>query len=114
MAASIAHFFHSKGGAKAVVRLREAGVNMAQPKRRAKGGGIFAGKTVVVTGTLSSMSRKEAQDLIKQLGGKAAGSVSKKTDLVVYGESPGSKLAKANELGVETVDEQGFLKWVGR
>jgi DNA ligase (NAD+) len=68
----------------------------------------------VVTGTLESLSRKDAQDLIKELGGKAAGSVSKKTDLVVYGESPGSKLAKARELGVEAIDEQEFLRRVGR
>ena len=71
-------------------------------------------QTVVVTGTLSSMGRKEAQDLIKQLGGKSAGSVSKKTDLVVAGESAGSKLDKAKELGISIVDESGFLKLIGR
>ena len=70
----------------------------------------FAGMTVVVTGTLESMSRKEAEDLIKLLGGKAAGSVSKKTHLLVYGQSAGSKLAKARELGVETVNEKEFLQ----
>ncbi len=70
--------------------------------------------TVVVTGTLSNIGRKEAQDLIKELGGKPAGSVSKKTDLVVYGDSPGSKLDKARELGVKTVDEAGFMKMIGR
>jgi len=67
-----------------------------------------------VTGTLSGMGRKEAQDLIKSLGGTAAGSVSRKTDLVVYGEAPGSKLAKARALGVETVDEAEFLRRAGR
>jgi DNA ligase (NAD+) len=59
------------------------------------------------------MSRKGVQDLIKRLGGKTAGSVSKKTDLVVYGESPGSKLDKAKQLGVKTVDETAFLRMVG-
>ena len=69
---------------------------------------------MVVTGTLSTMGRKEVQDLIKELGGKPAGSVSKKTDLVVYGDSPGSKLDKAKELGVQALDEKEFLKLLGR
>ena len=60
------------------------------------------------------MSRKEAQDLIKQLGGKVAGSVSKKTDLVVYGEAAGSKLDKAKQFGVKAIDESAFLEMVGR
>ena len=60
------------------------------------------------------MGRKQAQDLIKQLGGKPTGTVSKKTDLVVYGESPGSKLDKARQLGVEAVDEAAFLKMIER
>ncbi|MGB2986540.1 MAG: NAD-dependent DNA ligase LigA, partial [Phycisphaerae bacterium] len=114
MARSIAHFFASTEGARAVQRLKDAGVNMAQPKRRGAAEGFLAGKTVVVTGTLESMSRKEAQDLIKQLGGKAAGSVSTKTDLVVYGESPGSKFDKAKQLGVTAVDEAEFLKMIGQ
>ena len=67
---------------------------------------------MVVTGTLENMGRKEVQDLIKRLGGKASGSVSKKTDLVVYGTSAGSKLAMAKELGVETMDEEAFLLMV--
>jgi DNA ligase (NAD+) len=70
----------------------------------------LAGKTVVVTGTLESLSRDAAQDLIRRLGGKPSGSVSKKTDLVVYGASPGSKLSKAKQLGVRTVNEQEFLE----
>jgi DNA ligase (NAD+) len=60
------------------------------------------------------MGRKEVQDLIKEFGGKSAGSVSKKTDLVVYGDSPGSKLDKARELGVKAVNETEFLKLLGR
>lgn len=113
VAAGIVHFFHSRGGAKAVERLRDAGVNMTQPKRT-RGGGVLDGMTVVVTGTLENMGRKEVQDLIKQLGGKAAGSVSKKTDLVVYGESAGSKLDTAKKLGVKMVDEKEFLRMVGQ
>jgi DNA ligase (NAD+) len=114
LAASIVHFFSSAAGANVLRRLENAGVNMTQPKRSHAAGGPLSGKTVVVTGTLSSMGRKEVQDLIKQLGGKVAGSVSNKTDLVVYGDSPGSKLDKAKELGVETLDEKEFLKLIGR
>jgi DNA ligase (NAD+) len=114
MASSIVHFFGSQDGQKVIDRLRAAGLKMAQPKRQRATDSPLAGKTVVVTGTLESMGRKEAQDLIKELGGKAAGSVSKKTDLVVFGDSPGSKLTKAKELGVETLDEGGFLRLIGR
>jgi DNA ligase (NAD+) len=114
LAANIVHFFRSKEGSSVVKRLAEAGVNMKQPKRKVAADSPLAGKTVVVTGTLSSMGRKEVQDLIKQLGGKPAGSVSKKTDLVVIGESPGSKLDDAKRLGIKTVDEGEFLKLVGR
>jgi len=112
MAASIVHFFGSNEGREAIEHLRAAGLGMSQPKRRRATDSPLAGKTVVVTGTLESMSRKEAQDLIKELGGKAAGSVSKKTDLVVFGDSAGSKLAKAKELGVKTVDEAEFKRLV--
>lgn len=114
LAASIVHFFQSAAGSKVVARLGSAGVNMIQAQRSRAATGPLAGKTVVVTGTLSTMGRKEVQNLIKQLGGKCAGSVSKKTDLVVYGDSPGSKLDKARELGVKAVNESEFLKLIGR
>jgi DNA ligase (NAD+) len=113
LAGSIVRFFGMKSSQEVLHRMREAGVAMEQPKRK-RTGGVLDGKTVVVTGTLESLSRTEAQDLIKQLGGKAAGSVSKKTDLVVAGDSPGSKLDKAKELGVKVVSEKEFLKLVGR
>ncbi len=114
LAASIVQFFKSKEGDRAVSGLANAGVNMAQPKRNQAEGGVFDGMTVVVTGTLESMSRKDAQTLVKSLGGKVAGSVSKKTSLVVFGEAAGSKLQKAKELGVETMDEEQFRERVGR
>lgn len=72
----------------------------------------LAGKTIVLTGTLSRMSRTEAKQQLQKLGAKVAGSVSKKTDLVIAGEAAGSKLEKAESLGVETMDEQAFLDWL--
>ena len=81
-----------------------------KPKAAAKAeaGGVFEGMTVVLTGTLSYMTRDEAQALIEKNGGKCTGSVSKKTSLVVYGEKAGSKLEKAQKLGVRTMDESEF------
>jgi DNA ligase (NAD+) len=110
-AKSLRHAFDDEAWKDVLRRLDKAGVNMTQP-RRAKAVGPLAGKTVVVTGTLDSMKRGAVQDLIKKLGGKAAGSVSKSTDLVVYGSDPGSKLDRARELGVQTLNEQEFLKLV--
>jgi DNA ligase (NAD+) len=74
----------------------------------APAGGAFAGKTVVLTGSLARRTRDEAKAEIERRGGKVAGSVSRKTDLVVAGEEAGSKLAKARELGVRVVDEERF------
>ena len=73
-------------------------------------GDRYAGKTFVLTGTLPTMSRDEASALIKAQGGKVSGSVSKKTDYVVAGEAAGSKLTKANELGVTVIDEATLLE----
>ena len=73
----------------------------------------LAGLTFVITGTLPTLSRDEATDLIKSCGGKVSSSVSKKTDFVVYGEAAGSKLTKARELGITLIDEAGLLKMVG-
>lgn len=114
VARSVRGFFTGSGGRKVIERLREVGVNFTQPKRKVATDSPLSGKTVVVTGTLASMGRKEAQDLIIALGGKTAGSVSKKTDLVVIGDAPGSKADKARELGVPILDEEEFLKMVNR
>lgn len=75
--------------------------------------GIFAGKTVVLTGTLPHLTRKQAEDLILKHGGKAAGSVSKKTDIVLAGENAGSKLTKATQLGIPVIDEDSFMNMIG-
>ena len=82
-------------------------------KKKSHAARPFAGKTIVVTGTLEKFSRKECQDLIKSLGGRSAGSVSKNTDFVVAGESAGSKLAQAKKLGVEVIDEAEFKRRAG-
>lgn len=114
LAASIHQFFNSDAGRKTWQALRDVGVNMKEPKRRVSGDQPLAGKTLVVTGTLEKFSRSEIEKLIKELGGKAAGSVSKKTDFLVCGEDAGSKLDKAKELGVKVLSEGEFLKLVGR
>ena len=80
------------------------------PRAAAAGGGPLAGKSLVVTGTLSGFSREEAEDAIRAAGGKAAGSVSRRTDYLVAGENAGSKLEKAQELGVPVLDEAGFRR----
>ena len=81
-----------------------------QPQAAAVTEGPLSGKTVVVTGTLKGFDREQAENAIRAAGGKPGGSVSKKTDYVVAGESAGSKLAKAQELGVPVIDEDGFRK----
>jgi DNA ligase (NAD+) len=75
--------------------------------------GPFAGKTVVLTGALPGRSRAEAKRLVESMGGRVTSSVSRSTDLVVAGESPGSKLDRARELGIEVVDAARFEEWVG-
>ena len=82
------------------------------PSERRVEGGPLEGKTFVLTGTLPELSREEATRLIKRAGGKVVNSVSKKTDYVVAGDSPGSKLAKAEDLGTDVIDEPGLRKLV--
>jgi DNA ligase (NAD+) len=90
--------------------LEKAGVNMAsQAPEPTDEVGPLAGKAFVLTGTLSSMSREEATAALVRLGARVTGSVSKKTNAVVFGEDAGSKLEKARQLGVETLDEKAFL-----
>jgi DNA ligase (NAD+) len=95
-------------------RLRERGLRfeLSREERRAEGGPL-EGKTFVLTGTLPNLTREEATGLIKRAGGKVTGSVSGKTDYVVAGDDPGSKLAKAEELGTEILDEKGLRELAG-
>jgi len=116
IARSIHHFFQSAIGRKIVDDLREVGLNFGSPVKHkpAAASSPIAGKTLVVTGTLAHFKREEIQELIHELGGKAATSVSKKTDYVVAGEEAGSKLDKAKALGVKVLSEAEFLKLIGR
>lgn len=104
----IFRFFGDEKNKVLLQRLRDAGVNMAYiPEEGADE--RFAGQTFVITGTLPSMDRKEAVALIEKFGGKVAGSVSKKTAYVLAGENAGSKLTKANELGIKVISEEDIL-----
>lgn len=112
MAASLVNYFAQPQAQAVIERLRAAGVNMEYKGIRIESGEDlpFSGKTIVLTGTLTQMSRQEAEEAIARLGGKVTGSVSKKTDLVIAGEKAGSKLEKAEKLGVAVMDEAGFLQ----
>jgi DNA ligase (NAD+) len=105
VAGSVSLFFKQPANLEMIERLRAAGVDMTAPRRERAAAGKLAGKTLVLTGTLPSLSREEATALILAAGGKVTGSVSKKTDYVVVGDEPGSKLAKAEQLGIALLDE---------
>ena len=110
-ACSIYDFFADEENRKLLEKMAAEGVRMEATVQAE--GGVLSGKTLVVTGTLPTMGRKEATDKILQYGGKAAGSVSKKTDYVLAGENAGSKLAKAQQLGVPVITEEEFLEMIG-
>lgn len=109
VAQSISQFFAEPHNREVVEQLRAAGVNWLETTPRRKPQGELAGRTFVLTGTLPTMSREEAKEKIEAAGGKVAGSVSKKTDYVVAGAEAGSKLNKAQELGVTILDEEGLM-----
>src|SRR5205809_1216091 len=112
-AAGVLDYFASTAGRKVLARIRELGIKPQSEKSGAAATtGIFAGKTFVLTGTVPSMTREEATARIESLGGKVSSSVSKKTDYVLAGEEAGSKLEKAQKLGVKIIDEKEFLKMI--
>ena len=114
IAAAVARFFAEPHNVEVVQALRKAGVKWREGKlKRSAASGVAAGKTFVLTGTLPSLSRDQARDMIQAAGGKVSGSVSKKTDYVVAGADPGSKLAKAEELGVAVIDETQLVEMLG-
>jgi DNA ligase (NAD+) len=110
-AGALKAYLESETGRRTLLRLSQLGI---QPKteRAAGGSGSIAGKTWVLTGTLPTLGRDEASALIRQAGGKVASSVSRNTDYLLAGDSAGSKLDKARELGVAILDEAAFLKLV--
>ena len=112
MAQSVVEFFAKEGTGDLLEHLAQAGVNMEWHGE--KKGTALAGKTVVVTGTLPTLSRQEAEALIVRNGGKASGSVSRRTAYVLAGEAAGSKLTKAQNLGIPVIDEAEFFRIIGQ
>ena len=112
MAESVAEYFKSESVRNIIRRLREKGVNMQYTSSVESD--VLKGRTIVVTGTLPTLSRDEAEKLIRDNGGKASSSVSKKTSYVLAGEKAGSKLDKANSLGIPVITEEEFLKMINK
>ncbi len=114
IAQSIVEWWDDSRNREVIERLRAAGVNFESSLHQSQSaGGVLQGKTVVLTGTLPSLTRAEASAKIEACGGKASGSVSKKTSYVLAGEEAGSKLEKARKLGVPVISEEEFLKLIG-
>jgi DNA ligase (NAD+) len=112
--AEVVHrYLHSAAGKKTFGELRKVGLSFENPDfvdgARAPASGVFAGKTIVLTGALEAFEREELKEKLESLGAKVTGSVSKKTDLVIAGTDAGSKLEKATELGIEVWDEKRLL-----
>ena len=107
MAVALREYFDSDFGKDMLQRFRAAGLTMEQEDTQQSN--ILEGKTIVVTGTLTTLTRNEIKELIENNGGKATGSVSKKTSYLVAGEAAGSKLTKAQSLGVPVLTEEEFL-----
>ena len=110
VAHSVAAFFKQRQNLAMIERFKGAGVLTTAPKSHRRENGALRGKTFVLTGTLDILTREEASALIVAAGGKVSGSVSKKTDYVVAGSDPGSKLRKAESLGIAVLDESGLRK----
>ena len=111
VAESIAGFFRQENNADTIRSILDSGVQIIFESREKTR--LYEGKTFVLTGTLSGMTRRQAKDMITMAGGKVSGSVSRNTDFVVAGESPGSKLTKARDLGIEMIDEVELIKMLG-
>jgi len=109
---SIVFFFKQPENIELINKLKEAGLNFSSIKEERKGERPLAGHIFILTGKLSSLSRKDATDIIEDLGGTVSNSVSSKTTYVVVGDSPGAKLERAQKLGIPTLEEREFLKLV--
>jgi len=109
IAVGVESYFRNAAAKRLIEKLRKAGVNFTEPRTVASGGAL-SGKTVVITGTLPTLSRTRATEVVEQAGGRVTNSVSRSTDFLVAGTDAGSKLGKAKELGVEIIDEAELLK----
>jgi DNA ligase (NAD+) len=112
MAESLIRFFDQSQNMQLLESLASLGVNIKSIKKQIVEKAEFKGKTFVLTGSLNSLTRDDAKNIIEGYGGKVSSSVSKKTDYVLAGEEAGSKLTKAQELGVAVIDEETFNKWI--
>ena len=113
IAESVVTYFSVPGNIDLIERLKELGVNMEMEAAELDTAHPFYGKTMVFTGTMPTLDRATAQTMAQQVGAKVTGSVSKKTDYVVAGAEAGSKLTKAQQLGVTVIDEAEFLRLLG-
>jgi DNA ligase (NAD+) len=113
LAASIAEWFREPKNLELIERLKRAGVNTIRKEQRRSESRELEGKQFVLTGRLTRFTRDEARQMIEQRGGRVTASVTKKTDFVIVGEDAGSKLDRANELGVKVLDENGLLDLIG-
>jgi DNA ligase (NAD+) len=114
VAQAVHDWFHDRENVRLVKKLRRAGIRVADEPRKKRADGPLAGKTIVLTGGLESMTREEATKAAEDAGARVASSVSKKTDFVVGGSDPGTKYDKAVQLGVEIIDEPEFVKRLNR
>ncbi len=114
MAGTIIDFFNQPQAKELVSKMEKAGINLVEEKEVVSGPGKLEGLTFVFTGELRNRTRKQAEGLVKELGGRATSSVSSKTDYVVYGAAPGSKFSRAEELGVKTITEKQFEELISK
>jgi DNA ligase (NAD+) len=113
IAKSIVSYFEDESNKRRVERLLEAGIQFEKKNARSAAPSVVLGKSFVLTGTLATMTRSEAKELIQGKGGKVASSVSRRTDFLVKGDSAGTKLVKAEEMGVSILSEGAFVRLLG-
>ena len=112
IASNVYNYFRDERNIEMIDILKEKGLNMVYTSSKKEDETIFTGKTVVLTGSLENFTRDEASEIIENMGGKTSSSVSKKTDYVLYGSEAGSKLTKAQALGIKLITESDFLEMI--
>jgi DNA ligase (NAD+) len=113
IAVGVASYFRDPAARRLIEKLRSAGVNFTEPRQVASGGAL-RGKTVVITGTLPTLSRTRATEIVEEAGGRVTNSVSRSTSFLIAGGEAGSKLEKAKSLGVEVIDEAELMRRIRR